>query len=159
MNRPYYSEYYQNGYLKCEVHLNDNKQLHNSDNDKCSLAHYYQNGYTKYMLYYKDGKLHRENNKPAELYYYSNGQLHYKSFRLNGKLCCIDNGSKPSLITYYPSGNIKSEIYCTSNNIKNYKIKYNNNKSNTIICYTYYDQFGNKITDEDLTNLTKPCRD
>lgn len=43
-------------------------------------------GFEQYTVYYKDDKLHRDNDKPAVISWFSDKKLYYKKYYIEGKL-------------------------------------------------------------------------
>ncbi len=63
-------------------------KLHSPNSDQPAYIQYYANGSKEYEHWYKDGKLHRENDQPALIVYYSSeegGSRKYENWYKDGK--------------------------------------------------------------------------
>lgn len=70
----------------------------------------YPNGYVKYECYYKNYKLHRDNDLPAVIMYYPNGRKSHEIYYKHGKLHRNDKFAYYFYSESYYNGNGK--IYC-----------------------------------------------
>ena len=70
---------------------------------------YYEDGSVKYEHYYKDGKLHRDGDKPTWVEYYDDGSVGSEKYYKDGEK--HRDGDKPAVVGYYRDGSIKYEKY------------------------------------------------
>ena len=56
------------------------------DGDKPAWVRYYEDGGVKYEYYYKDGRLHRDEDKPARVWYHDDGSIRAKSHYKDGQM-------------------------------------------------------------------------
>lgn len=112
--------YFRNGKLTTvyrfinDVFHNDNK------NQEPSLTYYYENGVKKHEEWYKNGELHREDDKPAQISYYKSGKKENEVWFKDGEK--YRDGDKPTRIQYYENGNKKTEKWIR------FKMLYRENK-------------------------------
>ena len=158
-DKPAYIEYYssrecdgskiksEHYYLNNKLHRGVVIEDHRSDTEsKPSVIKYYPNGLIQHELYYKDNKIHRDNNLPAKIFYRTCGAIMCQAYAING---CIHNDNGPAHIEYYPSGNIKIIMY--------YKYNKCNNFFDTKDCkikpaYIKYSEDGNVLKEKYMIN-------
>lgn len=79
-NKPVRIEYYQTSVLLCE-------EWNNNDENKPTKIYYYESGNKKSEQYWKNGKLHRDNDLPAIIEYYDTKEqnIKYEEWWIGGK--------------------------------------------------------------------------
>ncbi len=70
---------------------------------------YYMSGNIMTETYLKNGRCHRDGDKPAEILYYENGNAQLQKWHKDGK--CHRDGDKPAEIYYFKNGKVKSQMW------------------------------------------------
>ena len=71
--------------------------------------YFYTNGSIKEEHWHKDGKLHREGDKPADIWYRKDGSIRHELWYKDGKL--HREADKPAVIWYLKEGSIEAESW------------------------------------------------
>jgi len=87
----------------------------------------------KTVCYLANGKLHRDNDLPAEICYYEDGNKLYESWYVNGQR--HRDGDSPAEICYYEDGNKLSETWVVNEQL---------HRDGDLPAQIYYHENGNK---------------
>lgn len=118
-----------------------NGKLHRN-NDKPAWVTYYTTGEVKYQLWCQNDNIHRENNA-AVIGYQTNGVIKYKSWYKNGK-CHRTNA--PAIICYNSEGQImRNEWWQSDKRIPNWELHN--------IYYFYLSTAISPITEKGIINI------
>lgn len=105
-------EYYNNGKIYSKLEFMDNyvrtySESFYKNGELYKMIHHSRNLRTKY--YYKNEKMHRDDDKPAIIKYYPNGKIEEEMYLKNDKF--HRDNDKPARIKYYKNGYVRKEQY------------------------------------------------
>jgi antitoxin component YwqK of YwqJK toxin-antitoxin module len=132
--------YHINGELASISYYNSKGKLHREDDKPAELL-YYKNGFLKSEKYMLNGKKHRSEGKPAFVKYNQEGKVIYLGYFINDK---FHNIEKPALIKYHDNDQIEELKYYVNGIYKRNDV--------SLPCHLVYFKSGKLKTEEYFNN-------